>query len=103
MAGLELNANVSLKKLRIGKRWRIHSQCIRRQPTRSPTVIRSSSCQTLAVRRRPRSLFLPVIEIQQMFENAGAAALFGILGQRLAVFFQNHPDIGQITGRRVRI
>jgi hypothetical protein len=50
-----------------------------------------------------RSLFLPVIEIGVLSENACAAGLFDIFDCRLAVFSENHPDIGQITGRPVRI
>jgi len=43
-----------------------------------------------------RSLFLPVIELARCSRNARAAGVFGIFGRRLAVFFENHPDIGQI-------
>jgi hypothetical protein len=50
-----------------------------------------------------RSLFLPVIELARCSRNARAAGVFGIFGRRFAVFFENHPDIGKITGRRVRI
>jgi len=47
------------------------------------------------------SLFLPVIEIGAMIGSACAAGPFGLFGGRIAVIFENHPDIGQITGRRV--
>src|SRR5450759_1913715 len=57
----------------------------------------------LGVSRGSPSLFLPVIKILQKLKSRCAAGLFGISGPRLAVFFQNHPDIGLITGRPVRI
>jgi hypothetical protein len=41
-----------------------------------------------------RSLFLSVIGFAEYSENACAAGVFRILGGRLAVFFENHPDIG---------
>ena len=49
-----------------------------------------------------RSLFLPDIELAPCPRNARAAGVFGIFARRFAVFFENHPDIGQITGRPVR-
>jgi hypothetical protein len=49
------------------------------------------------------SLFLPVIESDQYSGNACAAGAFGVFYRRLAVFFENHADIGPITGRPVRI
>jgi len=36
-----------------------------------------------------------------MIASACAAGTFGIFDGRIAVIFENHPDIGQITGRRV--
>jgi hypothetical protein len=50
-----------------------------------------------------RSLFFPDIRLARTSRNAGAAGVFGIFARRFAVFFENHPDIGQITGRPVRI
>jgi hypothetical protein len=50
-----------------------------------------------------RSLFLSVIELARCLRNARAEGVFGIFARRFAVFFENHPDIGQITGRPVRI
>src|ERR1700704_1976239 len=49
------------------------------------------------------SLFRPDIELVPCPRNACAAGLVEIFGPGLAVIFENHPDIGQITGRRVRI
>jgi hypothetical protein len=49
-----------------------------------------------------RSLFLPVIELARSSRNARAAGIFGIFGRWIAVIFENHPDIYQITGRPVR-
>jgi hypothetical protein len=49
------------------------------------------------------SLFLPVIESDQYSGNACAAGAFGVFYRRLAVLFENHADIGPITGRPVRI
>jgi hypothetical protein len=50
-----------------------------------------------------RSLFLPDIELARSSRNARVADVFWIFGRPFAVIFENHPDIGQITGRRVRI
>jgi hypothetical protein len=69
------------KKSRLSAHWFIHGQ--------HPVALKSAS------------LFLPVIEIGAMVGSACAAELFGIFGGRLAVIFENHPDISQVTGRRV--
>jgi hypothetical protein len=58
---------------------------------------------SLGVRAVGRSLFLPDIELARSSRNARVAGVFWIFGRPLAVIFENHPDIGQITGRRVRI
>jgi hypothetical protein len=63
------------------------------EPNRQ-TVIRSLYPGALAVSRGSPSLFLPVIEILKKLETTVLQRLFGILGRRLAVIFQNHPDIG---------
>jgi hypothetical protein len=63
----------------------------------------SSGDCSLAVDREVRSLFFPDIELSRYLGNACAAALFDIPGGRIAVLFEKDPDIGQITGRRVRI
>ena len=52
---------------------------------------------------QPGSLFLPDIEIVGNPQSHCAASLSDVLGHGLPVFIENHPDIGQITGRRVRI
>jgi hypothetical protein len=58
---------------------------------------------SLAAPAEARSLFLPDIELTEYWRNACAAALFRSFGRRIAVIFEKDPDIGQITGRRVRI
>jgi hypothetical protein len=50
-----------------------------------------------------RSLFLPDIELARFSRNARGAGVFWIFGRPLAVILENHPDIGQISRRRVRI
>ena len=65
-------------------------------------VVQFGAC-SLAVDRKARSLFFPDIELSRYLGNACAAALFDISGGRIAVFFEKDPDIGQITGRPVRI
>ena len=50
---------------------------------------------SLAVAGDSRSLFLPVIQIGGTLGNACAAVVFDVFGGRLAVFFENHPDIGK--------
>ena len=52
---------------------------------------------------QPGSLFLPDIEIVRNPKSRCAAGLSDVFGHGLPVFIENHPDIGQITGRRVRI
>jgi hypothetical protein len=49
---------------------------------------------SLAVDREALSLFFPDIELSRYLGNACAAALFDILGRRIAVFFEKDPDIG---------
>ena len=50
-----------------------------------------------------RSLFLPVVDIGRISQNACAAAVFDISDGRVPVFLENHPVFGLITGRPVRI
>jgi hypothetical protein len=49
------------------------------------------------------SLFLPVLEFAQKVKNHWSAGTSGTFRNPLAVFLENHPVFGQITGRRVRI
>src|ERR1700730_4535071 len=63
----------------------------------------SSPNAPLGVRAVWRSLFFPDIELARSSRNARAAGIFGLFRRQLAVIFGIHPDIGQITGRRVRI
>jgi hypothetical protein len=82
-----------------------------RSPTPRPRTSRSPTPDApshfgkcpLGVAAIGRSLFLPDVELARCSRNARAAGVFGIFGRRLAVFFENHPDIGLISGRPVRI
>ena len=57
----------------------------------------------LGVRERKRSLLFPDIELALNSRNACPAGLSGNFGRPLADIFENHADIGYLTGRRVRI
>jgi hypothetical protein len=50
-----------------------------------------------------RSLFLPVLKLTEKVRSARLQALFRIFCNPLAVFLENHPVFGQLTGRPVRI
>jgi hypothetical protein len=49
------------------------------------------------------SLFLPVIDLFEKTRSARFQAPFRVFYNLLAVFLENHPVFGQITGRPVRI
>ena|ERR1700737_4780953 len=71
--------------------------CRRGRGFRSPVFPLSAFCGQQRVALKRASLFLPVIEIGAMIGSDCAAGPFGLFGDRLAVIFENHPDIGQIT------
>jgi hypothetical protein len=68
-----------------------------------PELTNGADQSTIGVAGLGRSLFLPDIELARFSRNACAAGVFGVFGRRIAVIFENHPDIGLITGRRVCI
>jgi hypothetical protein len=68
----------------------IHAPSLADSITNTPEF-RFSVHTPLGVSRGSPSLFLPVIKILLKLESRCAAGLFGILGQRLAVFFPKSP------------